>query len=233
MVMAGEREHTPNPRSVVACLATALCFCIVGQLPSQAQAAAEPACPPSSSATEGAEPLAPLTGANPTRALVACVGSTPILETTFRHWSTIAQAQPSGSKHQPSNAEVTVQTTMGFLISADWLLGEAQDLNIHVSQAEVKRTFDHIRKAQFPKQREFRAFLRRSKYIVPDLLLRVELNLLSKRIQQLVTAGEHTASKKKRALARFVSQFREKWTAQTYCATQYATQDCGHVQAAL
>jgi hypothetical protein len=232
MTVAGKREYTPNLRSAVVCLATALCFCLVGQLTSQARAAVETACPPSSSATEGAAPTAPLTGSSPAQALVACVGSTPVLEATFLHWSAVAQADLAGSKHQPSVTEVIPQT-MGFLISADWLLGEARDLNIHVSQAEVKRTFTHIRKTQFPKQREFRAFLRRSKYIVPDLLLRVELNLLSQRIQRRVTAGEHSARKKHQALARFVQQFKEKWTAQTYCATQYATKDCGHVQAVL
>jgi hypothetical protein len=176
--------------------------------------------------------MPPLTVATPTQALVACVGSTPISEATFRHWSTIAQADSAGSKHQPSVAEVTTEV-MSFLISADWLIGEARDLNIHIRQAAVRRAFNHARKAQFPKQREFRAFLRRSKEIVPDLLLRVKLNLLSRRIQRRVTAGEHGARKKAQALAHFVTQFKEKWTVQTYCAAQYTMQDCGHVQAAL
>lgn len=229
MPMAGKREHTLHLRSIIVPLATALCFCLMGQLPSQAQAARESACPPAPSSTEDTAPLAPLSAANPTEALVACVGSTPIPEATFRHWSTVAQAE---SEHQPSVAEVTAQT-MGFLISTDWLLDEARELNIHVSQAEVKRTFNRLRKAQFPKQYEFQAFLRKSKEVLPDLLLRVELNLLSQRIQRHVTAHEHSSREKQRALARFVEQFKDKWTAQTYCATQYATQDCGHVQAAL
>jgi hypothetical protein len=122
---------------------------------------------------------------------------------------------------------------MGFLISADWVIGEAHDLGVRVSPAETRRTFNRTRKAQFPKQSEFQAFLGKSKETVTDILLRVELDLLSQRLQQRVVAGKHGAHKKHEALKHFVSDFRNKWTAQTYCATQYASQDCGHVQATL
>jgi hypothetical protein len=122
---------------------------------------------------------------------------------------------------------------MDFLISADWVIGEANDLNLHVSPAEVRQTFNRTRKTQFPKQGEFQAFLGKSKETVTDILLRVELSLLSQRLQRRVVAGKHGAHKKQEALKHFVNGFRNKWAAQTYCATQYASQDCGHVQATL
>ncbi len=123
---------------------------------------------------------------------------------------------------------------MGFLISADWVIGEARDLNVHVSPAQVRRTFNRTRKAQFPKKGEFQAFLGKSNETVADILLRVELDLLSQGLQRRVLAGKHGERKKHEALKHFVSDFRNKWTAQTYCAAQYASsQDCGHVQATL
>lgn len=122
---------------------------------------------------------------------------------------------------------------MDFLISADWVIDEARDLNLHVSPAEVRRTFDQTRKTQFPKQSEFQAFLGRSKETVTDILLRVELDLLSQRLQRRVVAGKHGARKQHEALKHFVSHFRNKWTGLTYCAAQYASQDCGHVQRTL
>lgn len=106
---------------------------------------------------------------------------------------------------------------MGFLISSDWLIGEAQNLNIHVSDVEVRRRFDHIRREQFPKRGEFKAFLRSSGQTVPDLLFRVRVDLLSARLQQRVVAGE----------------FASKWRAQTYCSPAYTVSDCGHVEAEL
>jgi hypothetical protein len=122
---------------------------------------------------------------------------------------------------------------MGFLISGDWVIGEARDLNVHVSPAEVRRTFNRTRKAQFPKQGEFQGFLGKSKETVSDILLRVELDLLSQRLQRRVVAGKNGMRKKHEALKHFVSDFRNKWTVQTYCVAQYASQDCGHVQATL
>jgi len=122
---------------------------------------------------------------------------------------------------------------MSFLISADWVIGEARDLGIHLSAVEVRRKFDHIRREQFPKRREFKAFRRSSGQTVADLLFRVRLNLLSARIQQHVLAGQQGASAQINALQRFVSEFRMKWSDQTYCAPAYAVADCGHTQTPL
>jgi hypothetical protein len=161
---------------------------------------------------------------------VACVGPQEVTEAAFKHWSAVAQAEEGPhSKHKPSAREVTEQV-MGFLISADWVRGEAADLKVHVSSAIVQRRFHEERQAQFPEPREFRKFLRESKQTVADLLVRVELDILSERIQQRVTAGHKSASSQARALKHFVNNFRPKWTAKTYCAPQYAVDDCGHVQ---
>ena len=122
---------------------------------------------------------------------------------------------------------------MGFLISSDWVLGEATDLNVHVSEGEVRHTFAHIRNQQFPKKREFKTFLKQSGQTVADLLFRVRLNLTSTRIQKHVLAGHRGSHSQQRALKRFVHDFKLKWEAQTYCDPGYAVTDCGHVQAAL
>ena len=82
--------------------------------------------------------------------LVACIGSKMITEATFQHWSAVAQAESSSQAgHRPSAAEVTTQV-MGFLISADWIIGEARDLDVHVSLAEVRRTFNRRERRSSP-----------------------------------------------------------------------------------
>jgi hypothetical protein len=126
-----------------------------------------------------------------------------------------------------------VQEVMGFLLSSYWVIGEAKDLNVQVSDAQVRRSFDRIRRQQFPKRGEFTSFLRSSGQTVADLLFRVRLMLLSGRIQHQIIAAQHGARAQEEALTRFVREFKTKWRAQTYCATQYAVEDCGHVQAAL
>lgn len=120
-----------------------------------------------------------------------------------------------------------------FLISSDWVKGEATDLGVSVSPATVKKNFDRIRSAQFHKRREFRAFLRKSGETIADLLFRVEVNLLSERIQKHAVAGHHGAASRLRALSNFVKAFKAKWEAQTYCATEDDVKDCGHLEGSV
>jgi hypothetical protein len=122
---------------------------------------------------------------------------------------------------------------MGFLVSADWVIGEGRDLGVHATPSEVRHQFNRLRKQQFHKRGEFQKFLKETKQAIPDLLLRVELNLLAQRIQRHALAGHRSARSRERALEEFVSNFRRKWTGQTYCTPRYAVQDCGHVQATV
>ncbi len=190
-------------------------------------------CPPPSTSSASAPSSATpsTTSLNPApEQIVACVGAQPITGATFSHWAVVARR--SGGKHPPTATEVTNEV-MGFLISSDWVLDEAADLNIHVSEGVVRRSFDRIRAAQFPKMKGFKTFLKQSGETVADLLFRVRLNLTSTRIQKRVTAGRRGARNQLNATKRFVHEFKLKWTAQTYCEPGYATADCGHVQAGL
>jgi foldase protein PrsA len=78
------------------------------------------------------------------------------------------------------------QEVLGFLITSEWVLGEASALGVKISDKEVKKRFDQIKSTQFPKPAEFEKFLASSGQTVSDLLLRVKLNLLSSKIQQKI-----------------------------------------------
>jgi hypothetical protein len=195
--------------------------------------------PPPLTPSEGALPSAPssanLLSPAPEQILV-CVGATPITGATFGHWVVVAQKSGgSPSKHRLSAVATVaiVQEVMGFLIASDWVIGEASELHVHVSQSEVRHVFDHIRGYGFHKQREFRSFLKESGQTIADLLFRVRLNLLSTRIQNRVLAGHRGRRNSQRVLRRFVHEFRSNWEAQTYCEPAYDVSDCGHVQASL
>jgi foldase protein PrsA len=75
---------------------------------------------------------------------------------------------------------------LGFLISSQWVIGEASSLNVNVTDAQVKKEFTKIKNAQFPKGSEFEKFLSTSGQTVSDLLLRVKLNMLSAKIQKQI-----------------------------------------------
>jgi len=78
------------------------------------------------------------------------------------------------------------QEVLGFLISSNWVIGEAKSLGVKISDKEVKKQFEKIKSQQFPKAAEFEKFLKTSGQSVSDLLLRVKLNLLSQKIQQKI-----------------------------------------------
>jgi foldase protein PrsA len=86
------------------------------------------------------------------------------------------------------------QEVLGFLISSQWVIGEAKSLGVKVSDAEVKKQFVKIRTQQFPSAAEFEKFLKSSGQTVSDLLLRVKLNMLSQKIQQKITKDKSKVS---------------------------------------
>ncbi len=189
------------------------------------------ACPP----TSAAAPLTPTAPAGSTQpgpeAVLACVDAQPITGATYEHWLAIAEklGGPSAKGRGPDPGALLNQV-MSFLISSDWVLGEAAARHVSVSDTQVHRSFDRIRRLQFPKPVEFTKFLERSGQNVEDLLYRVKLNLLVERIQRKVEANRHGIKARKRALARFVRGFEAKWKPQTYCDPRYVVKDCGHVQ---
>jgi len=174
------------------------------------------------------------TAASPEQ-LVACVGSQPITGSSFSHWASIAEKSDPPPKGAPSASHATEvrNEVMAFLISSYWVIGEAQSLAVDVSTRAVRRSFERIRREQFPRRREFADFLKRSGETVADLLFRVRLMLSSERIQQHVLSGHHGARNQANALERFVEMFKAKWRGQTYCTALYAVSDCGHVESSL
>ncbi|HTA36033.1 MAG TPA: hypothetical protein VK761_04905 [Solirubrobacteraceae bacterium] len=189
------------------------------------------ACPPATSTpltaslTEATAPPPPAA-----ETLVACIATKPILGATLAHWTAIAERSAAPSGKAPAGATGAVplaNEALGFLISSDWLLGEARALHIDLTRAQVRHDYDRIRAKQFPKLREFHKFLHSSGETIPDLLFRVRLNLTSQRIQRRVEAGRGSKKSQARSLAQFIERFKRKWQAQTYCAAAYVVNDCG------
>ncbi len=114
----------------------------------------------------------------------------------------LAKTTPKPAKGQkaPTTAQLksqceteykSLQTeVLGFLISSQWVIGEASSLNVKLSDAEVKKEFTKIKSTQFPKASEFEKFLASSGQSVSDLLLRVKLNMLSQKIQKQIVKAK-------------------------------------------
>jgi foldase protein PrsA len=114
-------------------------------------------------------------------------------------------AKPAKGQAKPTTAQLKSeceqqytslkQEVLGFLISSEWVIGEASNLGVKVSDAEVKKEFEKIKTQQFPKAAEFEKFLATSGQSVSDLLLRVKLNMLSSKIQKKIAQGKGAPTK--------------------------------------
>ncbi|HEV3283628.1 MAG TPA: peptidyl-prolyl cis-trans isomerase [Solirubrobacteraceae bacterium] len=87
------------------------------------------------------------------------------------------------------------QQVLGFLISSNWVLGEAGDLGVKVSDKEVHKQFEKIKSQQFPRVAEYEKFLVSTGQTTSDLLLRVKLNMLSSKIQEKIAKKKHAVTK--------------------------------------
>ena len=79
---------------------------------------------------------------------------------------------------------------MQFLIQAEWVQQEAEDRDVEVSDAEVKKSFDDQKKQAFPKEEDYAKFLKDSGMSEEDILFRVKLDQLQTKLTQKVTKDE-------------------------------------------
>jgi foldase protein PrsA len=84
--------------------------------------------------------------------------------------------------------------TVGLLVSYKWIEGEAKAQKVSVTDAEVKKSFDEQKKQNFPKDADYKKFLTQSGQTQDDIMLRVKLDLLSKKIRDKVIKGKDKVS---------------------------------------
>ena len=170
----------------------------------------------------------------------AVVGTTPITLADASHWMTIAI---SGTPETKATSDCSValpgpgkrlkqlrEQVSTFLIRGAWLEAEAAERGIVTNAAEVKRSFNRARRQAFPRKADYLKFLKSSCQTESDLLTRQRLQIVERRITKNVMDEAKTAKGKQRRLARFGSEYAEKWRARTYCADGYVTSDCANAE---
>ena len=142
----------------------------------------------SSSGASGAKPVVPVPPE-----YTSCIAH---LEATSAKTKGASKPSKSALKSECEEQYKSIQgEVLGFLISSNWVLGEAASLGVKVSDEEVKKQFKTLKAQEFPTAAAFEKFLATSGQTVSDVLLRVKLNLLSTKIQQkVVKAGANISS---------------------------------------
>ena len=148
---------------------------------------------------------------------VASVAGTPIAKATYEHWLGVERADGAAGD--------AGHRALGFLITSEWVLGEAKARGISVSQAEVKQHLAKLERQSFPKAGALRKFLASSHETEADLLGRAKVELLQSRIAALLTTGK-SAAQHTSILARFQKAFQAHWKRHTTCKSGYVMEDC-------
>lgn len=75
---------------------------------------------------------------------------------------------------------------LGFLLAATWVKGEAAELGIAVTPREVDRAFAEQKRQAFPKEADYKKFLRESGSTEADIRFQMEIELLQQRLVQRI-----------------------------------------------
>jgi foldase protein PrsA len=122
--------------------------------------------------------------------------------------ATKRKATPAPAKGQPKVTDEQLKTqckqeyeqlrnqVLQLLISFQWIQGEAEKLDVKVTDAEVKKSFAEQKKQSFPKEDDYKKFIKTSGQTEADILQRVKLDLLSNKIRDKVVKGKDTVSDK-------------------------------------
>jgi hypothetical protein len=163
-----------------------------------------------------------LIGCGSTRAQpVATVQGAAISRAALAHWTQIKRAELRGAPASTSSG--ARRRALVFLITADWLQGEARSQGIEVPFSEADATFREL--LHGPTGQAFAASLRSHGISSADELLLLHLQQLSGKLRAKIAAG-HSGAAAARRVATFVSAYRRRWKLRTTCAPGYVVAEC-------
>lgn len=124
-------------------------------------------------------------------AVVVRVGATPIAKTTVDHRvAVMAGGQaPNPDSHRYQTLR---QRALEFLISAEWLLGEATAQGVRVTSQEVSKWLHEREQRSFPgAEAEYRAYLKATGQTAADGYLEAAAELASAKLRAVATSSAH------------------------------------------
>ncbi len=96
----------------------------------------------------------------------------------------LKKAPKKGSK----KAEELHTAAIGELLNTAWIFGEGEELGIKITQKEIEAELAKVKKESFKNsEKVFQEFLKESHYTEEDVNQRIELQILSTKIQEKIT----------------------------------------------
>jgi foldase protein PrsA len=127
--------------------------------------------------------------------------------------------KPAKGQRAPTDADFKAQCeqeyaslkaqVMSFLISSDWILGEAADQGIKATPAELQKRLNQIKQQQFPKPGDFNKFLVSTGMTLTDIYFRTKLIVLSDKLRAKIIRGKDKVTNAQ--IARYYQQNRSRY----------------------
>jgi hypothetical protein len=154
-----------------------------------------------------------------------------ITKAEFRHALILASAS-QGNRSVPRarspRYRPLMRTAIDGLLEAVWLRGQAAEMHVVVTREQVRRKRTRLKRESFDSEAEFREFLREARYTRRDVFERVELQILSARIQRRIEKRIKNKSEEQEIFEEFVAEFNGRWRSRTVCAPAYVTGRCAN-----
>ncbi|MBJ7519259.1 MAG: peptidyl-prolyl cis-trans isomerase [Solirubrobacteraceae bacterium] len=83
---------------------------------------------------------------------------------------------------------------LGFLIAAQWVKGEAEEQDIKVTKADIDKAFAEQKKQAFPKDADYKKFLKESGSTEEDIRFQLEVEQLQQKLVAKITKGKDKVS---------------------------------------
>jgi foldase protein PrsA len=101
-----------------------------------------------------------------------------------------AQAKlPKLPKTGEKKYEELKTAALGELLDRIWIKGEAEELGVSATSKQIATALAQIKKTNFKTKAAYEEFLKTSRFTPQDVLDRVELQVLSTEIQEMITKG--------------------------------------------
>jgi YVTN family beta-propeller protein len=155
----------------------------------------------------------------PARALLACVGTTPITGAVFDGEFRIT--------HHAAPAPLALYEAMLVLVVRDWAAGEARGRHIAVTGAAVRQDLTRWTRKHYPHKGQLQRHLKQTGDTMADVLAGLRFQLLNAAIEKRVK-GHGSRQVRQRRLDRFRQRFFRRWIARTSCDKAFWVPLCGH-----
>jgi len=144
---------------------------------------------------------------------VVRVGGIAITKGTVDHWmSVMAGGRVVADSSQQRYLSLRRQA-LDFLISSEWLLGEAASEGLKMSDQKIEQRFNEKRNASFPGgEGEFHEFLKTTGQTVSDIMFEAKAELASSGIRQAVASKEAKVTQAQ--IAEYYSQHKQHFAVQ-------------------